>query len=163
MGVPLLLIGLSAGKLLPRAGTWMDIVKYVFGVLLLAVAVWMMERVLPIYVTMLMWATLLIVSAVYMGALDKVEGGGWHKLWKGLGFLLLVYGILLVIGVARGHYDVFKPLAGLSASAGGETAGATGGGHALDFQLVNSLAELDVAVEKAAAQNKPVMLDFYAD
>ncbi|RMD70192.1 MAG: protein-disulfide reductase DsbD, partial [Gammaproteobacteria bacterium] len=95
MGAPLLIVGTSAGKLLPKAGPWMDAVKAVFGVLLLAVAIWLLERILPAPLTMLAWATLFITSAVYMGALEGVSGrSGWYRLWKGLGLVLLFYGFL---------------------------------------------------------------------
>lgn len=85
MGIPLLVIGASAGKLLPKAGDWMNAIKAVFGVMLLAVAIWMLERIIPAQVTMALWAVLLIISAVYMGALAKLppETNGWSKLWKG--------------------------------------------------------------------------------
>ena len=95
MGAPLLAIGASAGKILPRAGVWMDAVKAVFGVLLLALAIWLLERVAPIAATMALWASLLIVSAIYMGAVDALpqneqgHSSGWRKLWKGLGILML--------------------------------------------------------------------------
>jgi thioredoxin:protein disulfide reductase len=167
MGMPLLLIGMSAGKFMPRAGGWMDAVKYVFGVLMLAVAVWMLERVLPAQVIMILWGALLIVPAIYIGALDNLPQGasGWRKLWKGVGILMLVYGILLIIGAARGSNDVFQPLGGMFAqadSSGGVTT-ASSKKHALDFLPVGSVAELEQAVASAKAQGRPVMLDFYAD
>jgi thiol:disulfide interchange protein DsbD len=92
MGVPLLLIGTSAGKLLPRAGGWMDSVKAVFGVVLLGVAIWLLERILPVNVTMLLIAALLIASAIYMGALDALSdtATGWRRLSKSLGLLILI-------------------------------------------------------------------------
>ncbi|HEY0634378.1 MAG TPA: protein-disulfide reductase DsbD, partial [Gammaproteobacteria bacterium] len=94
MGAPLIAIGTSAGKLLPRAGGWMDAVKAVFGVLMLAVAIWMLERILPPIIIMVLWGLLLIVSAIYMGAIDAVgeTASGWRKLWQGLGLALLVWG-----------------------------------------------------------------------
>ncbi|RME33874.1 MAG: protein-disulfide reductase DsbD, partial [Gammaproteobacteria bacterium] len=112
MGTPLLLIGASAGHWLPRAGVWMDAVKAVFGVLLLAVAIWLLERLLPPAVTLFLWAALLIVSSIYMGAFDTLEAvaSGWRRLWKGLGLLLFVWGVLLVIGAASGARDPLRPL-----------------------------------------------------
>ncbi|MEO5574104.1 MAG: protein-disulfide reductase DsbD domain-containing protein, partial [Gammaproteobacteria bacterium] len=117
MGAPLLLIGTSLGKWLPSSGAWMDTVKAVFGVLLLAVAIWMLERILPATITLVLWAVLLIISAVYMGALDRLspEAGGWRKLWKGVGFILIIYGALLLVGAASGGKDVLQPLQGLVA------------------------------------------------
>ncbi len=163
MGAPLIAIGTAGGKLLPRAGTWMDAVKAVFGVLLLAVAVWMLERILPGWVAMLLWALLAIVSAIYMGALEPVHEGasGWHRLFKGLGFALLVYGTLLLIGVASGGRDPLAPLNHM------RLAGATGMAAAqpahLEFERIKTVADLQRAVESAALNGQPVMLDFYAD
>ena len=163
MGAPLIAIGTSAGKLLPRAGTWMDAVKGVFGVLMLAVAIWMLERIVPVAVSMGMWAVLLIVSGIYMGAIEPIAEGksGWSKLWKGLGLVSLVYGILLLIGVASGGKDVLEPLSGLSVGSG---AGGTAVAHKeLQFKRVKGLDQLDAAIKSANAQGKMVMLDLYAD
>ncbi|MBT8117475.1 MAG: protein-disulfide reductase DsbD, partial [Gammaproteobacteria bacterium] len=116
MGLPLLVIGTSGGKLLPKAGGWMDTVKAVFGVVLLGVAVLMLERILPGPVTLFLWALLLIVPAVYMGALDSLPAdvSGWRRLWKGLGIAMLVYGIILIIGATTGARDPFNPLRNLN-------------------------------------------------
>ena len=161
MGAPLLAIGASAGKLLPKAGPWMDAVKAVFGVLLLALGIWMLERVAPPVLTMALWAALLIVSAVYMGALDKLPEGtsGWRKLWKGIGLLLLVYGIILMIGLASGGRNVFNPLKGIAIS-GGTTVEQSA--H-LPFEQIKGLDGFNAALAAATAQRKTVMLDFYAD
>ncbi len=163
MGTPLLLIGTTAGKYLPRAGTWMDAVKAVFGVALLAVAVWLLERILPTSVTMLLMAVLIIVSAVYMGAVQSLPEGasGWRKLWKGLGLVLLVYGLFYLYGVAAGSKDLIQPLKGLGGSV--VTVGATGAPvktHVV-FQRIKGQQGLKQAL--AAAKGKPVMLDFYAE
>ncbi len=160
MGAPLLAIGVSAGKFLPRAGGWMDAVKAVFGVLLLAVAIWMLERILPTAITLLLWALLVIVSAVYMGAIDAIRDGasGWYRLWKGLGLVLLIYGALMLIGLAAGNTDPLQPLKG----AGLSTA-ATAPQQHLQFKKVKSIADLQREVEAASSAGKTVMLDFYAD
>lgn len=160
MGVPLIAIGTSAGKLLPRAGGWMDAVKAVFGVALLGVAIFMMERILPPAVAMLLWGLLLICSAVYMGALTQLPQGasGWSKLWKGLGVFLLIYGALMLLGAAAGGKDTVQPLRGLALGGGG------GGGAAeAVFTTVKTVEDLDREVAKAGALGKPVMFDFYAD
>ena len=161
MGAPLLLIGASAGKLLPRAGLWMDAVKAVFGVLLLGLAIWLLERVTPVAVTMAMWAALIIVSAIYMGAIDSISDGssGWKKLWKGLGVLLLIYGIIILIGLASGNRNVFQPLKGLA----GAGSSATQQIAHLKFKQIKGVAGLNAALAEARAAGKPVMLDFYAD
>jgi len=158
MGAPLLVIGTSAGKLMPKAGPWMEPIKKVFGVMLLGVAIWMLERIIPGPAALLLWAALLLVSAIYLGALQALPAasGRWHKLWKGVGLVLLVYGVLLVLGASRGNDNVLQPLAGFS----------SGGADAhleLPFKPVKSLADVQREVEQASRQGRSVMLDFYAD
>ena len=161
MGTPLVAIGTSAGKLLPRAGGWMDAVKGVFGVMLLAVAIWMLERIIPASLTMVLWGGLLIVSAVYLKALEplNIESSGWSKFWKGTGLIFLVYGVLLMIGAATGGTNVTRPLHKLALSVGGSSAQAA---H-LPFKRIKSVADLQREIQIASSQGKPVMLDFYAD
>ena len=158
MGAPVLVIGTSAGKLLPKAGPWMDTVKAIFGVVLLGVAIYLLERIVPPWVVLLFWAALLIVAAVYMGALDSLTPGvsGWRRLWKGTGTVMMIYGALLMIGAASGGKDVFRPLQGL-------TARTTADAEDLQFQRVKGLYALQVVLAGAAAQGKSVMLDYYAD
>jgi thiol:disulfide interchange protein DsbD len=164
MGVPLLLIGLSAGALLPRAGGWMNAVKYFFGVLMLAIAVYLVSPILPAWIGMLLWALLLIVPAVYLSVLDPLppQASGWRRLWKGIGVILLAGGLALVAGVLGGGRDVLQPL-GVFARGNATASGAAQAGvaHAVQFERVKSVAELDARV--AAAKGRPVMLDFYAD
>ena len=160
MGAPLLVIGASAGKFLPKAGMWMDAVKAVFGVLLLGLAIWLLERVAPAGFTMFLWAALIIVSAIYMGAIDGLTAGssGWKKLWKGLGILLLIYGIIILLGLASGNRNVFQPLKGL----GGSSDAAAQVEH-LSFIQIKGVDGLNAELAKAKTAGKPVMLDFYAD
>ncbi len=155
MGVPLLLIGLSAGALLPKAGGWMDTVKRVFGVLLLAVAIWLVQPLLPAWGSMLLWAALLIPYGVHLSALDHTPQG-WQRLWKAFGVMLLVTGLAFVIGVLGGSRDILQPLA---VFAGGPDT--TAKNAHLSFERVKTVAELDAAIARSAG--KPVMLDFYAD
>ena len=140
MSVPLLLMGLSAESLLPRAGHWMERVKHFFGVLLLAVALWMVSPVLPAWALMLGLALLLLACAVYLGAFERLDHHTpRHVATKGLGIALGVLGLLQVVGVAAGGRDPLQPLrpfateaGGLRASAGvvaGATAGATPGSN----------------------------------
>ncbi|VAX06149.1 Cytochrome c-type biogenesis protein DsbD, protein-disulfide reductase [hydrothermal vent metagenome] len=159
MGTPLLLLGASAGKLLPKAGRWMDAVKAVFGVGLLAVAIVMLERIIPPAFAMALWGLLLITSAIYMGALRilPVEATGWARLWKGLGVAMLVYGALMLVGVAAGGKDTIQPLRGLTMAANAYEAS-----HAV-FRPIKTVADLDRELAAASSQGKPVMLDFYAD
>ncbi|MFN5744717.1 MAG: protein-disulfide reductase DsbD [Methylococcaceae bacterium] len=161
MGLPLLAIGASAGKFLPRAGEWMNAVKAAFGVGLLAIAIWLLERLLPPAMTLLLWALLLMISAVYLGALDALPSSvtGWRKLWKGSGIAMLTYGILLLIGVASNSTDPLQPLRGLRLTQDGKAPVATG----LDFKRIESVPALKQALAGAAARGQVVMLDFYAD
>ncbi|MDD4914159.1 MAG: protein-disulfide reductase DsbD [Methylococcales bacterium] len=160
MGAPLLLLGASAGKLLPKAGTWLDTTKSVFGVIMLAVAIWMLSRILPVAATMLLTAMLLMTSAVFLGAMEylPVSASGWRKLWKGLGVAMLAYGLLMLIGLSAGSDNLLQPLRGLL-SAGGPVAEQ----HGVAFQRVKSVAELESRLKQAADSRQPVMLDFYAD
>ena len=159
MGAPLIAIGTSAGKFLPKAGVWMDAVKAVFGVSLLAVAIWMIRSIVPEQVVLLLSAILLIVSAIYMGALDslKAEATGWTRFWKGIGLVIFIYGITLMIGASAGSNSVVTPLKGIagSSSSAAET-------H-LKFKIIKGVDGLNQALADAKAQNKNVMLDFYAD
>ncbi len=167
MGVPLLLIGLSAGALLPKAGGWMNAVKYFFGVLMLAIAIYLISPIIPAWVSMLLWALLLIGSAIYLHALDPLppHATGWSRLWKGLGVVLLIGGLAILLGMLAGSRDLLQPLAvfqGRTATAGtlGTAAGANEA-HGLKFERVKSVAELDAKI--AASKGREVMLDFYAD
>ncbi len=160
MGLPLLVIGASAGKLLPRAGAWMDKIKSVFGVLFLAVAILLLERILPHAVSLLLWGILLIVSAIFMGALRRLpeETSGWSRLWKGMGVVLLIYGGLILLGAASGGKDPLQPLRGVNLFGGNSTAPRT-----LEFQRIKTVSDLQQKIALAKAANRPVMLDFYAD
>ncbi len=159
MGVPLIIVGISAGHWLPRAGEWMEIIRSIFGVMLLAIAIWMVDRVVPPAITMLLTASLLIVAGVYMGALDSIKVGvsGWLRLWKGLGIILLVYGILLLIGLASGNHHLLQPLQHFQLN---QTPAMT---QPSLFKPVKGLAGLTTELTAATQQGKPVMLDFYAD
>ena len=163
MGAPLIAIGTSAGKFMPKAGAWMDPIKAVFGVMLLAVAIWMLERIIPAPVAMLLWAILLIVSGVFMGALLQMERtvSGWLKLWKAIGIVFVIYGGLLLVGVASNGSDPLQPLRGLNLGGGNATSSVAH--EEVEFKKIKSLSDLDREVKAASALGKPVMLDFYAD
>ena len=160
MGSPLLIIGASAGKLLPRAGAWMNRVQAVFGVFFLAVAILLLERILPVAVALLLWGTLLVVCSIYMGALRRLppEATGWARFWKGIGVVMLIYGTLMLLGAAAGGKDTLQPLRGVQLFA---TANETPE-HSL-FKTIKTTDDLQRELMLAKAQGKPVMLDFYAD
>ena len=157
MGVPLLVVGASAGAFLPRAGAWMASVKRFFGVLLLAVAIWLITPVIPTWAVMLLWALLLIGSAMFLRAIDPLpdQSSGYRRLWKGVGIASLVAGIALLIGALSGAKDPLQPLAGLTD--GGQKHAA----NELSFQRIKTVEELDQRL--TAGKGKYVMLDFYAD
>ena len=159
MGVPLLLLGASAGKLLPKAGTWLYSTKAVFGVIMLAVAVWMLSRILPPAITILLWAMLLILPAIYLNAIDPLpeNSSGWRKLWKGVGLMMLAYGLLLLIGFSMGNNNPLKPLQGFKVN------NAQAAEQGIVFEKVASISSLEARIQQASANHQPVMLDFYAD
>ena len=159
MGAPLLLIGTSAGALLPRAGAWMDGVKRIFGVMLLALAIWIIQPLLPVAAQMLLWGILLIFSAIYLHALEALaqQANGWHKLRKGLGLLMLLVGIAYLVGALSGARDLLRPLDSVCAVCKADTQTSA----PLAFTRITGLADLQQRLAKANGQI--VMLDFYAD
>lgn len=158
MGTPLLLIGASAGTLLPKVGSWMNAVRNLFGVLMLAVALWLITPIIPISLQLALWAALLIVPAIFMHALDPlpIDAKPALRFWKGIALMLLITGLALLIGALSGAKSPLQPLSGLTASSSVKESHSN-----LNFQKVKSVAELDAALQNA--QGKLVMLDFYAD
>jgi len=157
MGVPLLAVGLSAGTLLPKAGSWMTTVQNIFGVLMLGVAIWLISPVIPPALVLGLWAALLIGSAIFLRALDSLppHAGKALKLGKGVGVIALTAGLALLIGAFAGSRDPLKPLAGLLAGNGNAVE------SALPFKRVKNVADLDRIVQ--ANKGHYLMLDFYAD
>ncbi|MFA6162029.1 MAG: protein-disulfide reductase DsbD [Methylobacter sp.] len=147
MGIPLLIIGTSAGKLLPKAGVWMNVTKAVFGVGLLAVAVWLLGRIMPPMVTQLLWGALLIIPLMYLG---------WKKLWKGVGMAVSIYAVFLLVGIVTHQQRDAMQLLCVAAVACEEQ-------PALPFQKIKSVDELQQILDEAHAQGRWVMLDVYAD
>jgi len=161
MGAPLLAVGVFSRSFLPKTGPWMNAVNRFFGVLLLATALWLLSPVLPGWLVMLGWAALMIVPAIYMHALDPLpaQASGWQRLWKGVGVALLIAGGAMLVGLLGGARDPLQPLAFLR----GGAAAAASEAHAVKFERVRSVAELDQRLKAAGAAGRPVMLDFYAD
>ena len=146
MSVPLLMIGFSAGTLLPRAGAWMDQVKRFFGVLMLGVALWMVSPVIPPVLQMLGWAAIGIGYGMMLLARRR---DGWFL--KAVGVIFAVFGMVQLVGAATGGRDVFEPLAQLSHT----------DKKTVSFTRVRSVAELDAILRRNPQQI--AMLDFYAD
>lgn len=160
MGVPLIALGLGAGYLLPRAGPWMQTLNHLFGVLLIAVAIYLMGA-LPEVPVLLLWGAFLIIVSVYLGATQPTpaQAGGWRRLVKGAGLVLLIWGAAALVGGFFGQRDLLRPLpAGL-------LAGATERPPAQVplFTRVSSVAELDRHLARAAADGRLAVLEYYAD
>jgi thiol:disulfide interchange protein DsbD len=149
MGVPLLFIGTLGGKFLPKAGQWMNTVKTIFGVLLLITAVWLLYRLLPGYICLLLWGIIAIVSAIYLGIFTLKRFKGWLRLWQLVLGLWLAVGLVLIIGGAMGNQDPLHPLSSKQNS------------QHLHFIPVKTVTELNQALNKA--HGKTILLDFYAD
>lgn len=159
MGLPLLLIGTLGGKYFPGAGPWMNVIKAVFGVGMLALAIYVIKHLLPQGVYLALFGILAITSAVFMGALDFSVKSAARKLWQGLGLVLLVYGILLLIGAATGSGRLFQPLAGINTPGPAASQPA----HDTAFIKVATVEETEAAIARANREGKTVMLDFFAE
>ena len=159
IGTPLIVVGASAGTLLPKAGPWMQTINRVFGALMLGLAIWIISPVIPSAVHMLLWSALLIVSAIYLHAIDPLpqNASGFRKLWKGVGVIALLLGVALLVGTLSGGRDILQPLSGLR-GAGAASAEAA---PRSAFERVRSVGELQQRI--AQAGGRAVMLDFYAD
>ncbi|MBZ4200649.1 MAG: protein-disulfide reductase DsbD [Methylotenera sp.] len=160
MGMPLLLLGASAGSLLPKTGDWMNGVRNLFGVVMLAMAIWLISPLLPMAWQLSLWAVLFIVTAVYHQALDRLPAHATNaaKLGKGVAIILLLLGVALLIGALSGAKSASQPLANLFSTS--KSAGLPSG-KTLVFERIKSVTELDYRL--AHTQGRPVMLDFYAD
>lgn len=162
MGIPLILVAVGGRRVLPTTGAWMNTVKAVYGVMLLAVAIWLLERLVPGWVSLVLWGLLAAVTGVQLGAFEAAMAG-WQRTWKGFGLLLFSYAILLIGGALAGANDPLRPLAPFTTKEPvvvnnqGPVAGES------IFRRVNSPDTLKQALASAARANQPVMLDFYAD
>ena len=156
MGVPLLLVGASTSTLLRRAGRWTESIKRFFGVTMLGLAIYLVSPVIPIVAQQLLWATLLVVSAMFVHAIDPLppDAAGVRRLFKGVGVMALIAGVALLIGALSGGHDLLQPLSGLRG-------GAVQASGELRFEPVRTAAALDARIE--SARGRPVMLDFWAE
>jgi thiol:disulfide interchange protein DsbD len=163
MGSPLLVVGASAGTLLPKVGAWMNTVKAAFGVMLLGLAIWMLERVLPGNVALVLWAVLVFLTGVFLGAFEPLPAtpGAARRLFKGFGVLACLYGALMLIGATLGGQSPLEPiprdlLAGAGTSTSGQPAEPV-------FSAIESVPDLDGALAAAREAGRPVLVDFTAD
>lgn len=163
-GVALVAAGIGAGYLLPKAGAWMDRIKYVFGVMLVGVAIYLLGY-LPQVPVLLLWSVLLIVTAVYMGATQSLpaDASGWRYLWKGIGTFFLIWGALALLGGLMGERDILRPVSfgKLATMTAGAPAGAAVTGEL--FHRFTQLEDIEKGMARARQQGKPVILDYYAD
>jgi thiol:disulfide interchange protein DsbD len=161
-GVILIALGIGAGFLLPKVGKWMDRVKHLFGVLLIAVAIYLLGY-LPEVPVLFLWSALFIISAVYLGAVQSLpqNASGWRYLWKGVGLFLLIWGVLALVGGFAGSRDIFSPLplSALSSNTGMTLPSQEG----RLFERVSTVRTLEDRLTAAKAARKPVILDYYAD
>ena len=155
MGLPLILVGVSAGRFMPKPGMWMTMVSAIFGVMMLGVAIWMLERIVDEYITMLLYAILGIGFSIYLGALEA----GVHIFKKSVSIVLFVYSLSLLIGVLAGSTSLAKPLEFLKPQA--VTSMITTQEKHANFTKVTSIKELDVLLEKN--KGKKIFLDFSAE
>jgi thioredoxin:protein disulfide reductase len=151
MGTPLLLVGASAGALLPRAGAWMETIKNLFGVMFLAVASWLLDRVLPGWGGMLIWAVPVFALAWVLWSVHS-KSATTRKVFRAISVLIGLYGLALVVGGGLGSTN---PLAPIPQLAGKKTQ--------LEFKRIKTVADLEREVAAASKAGRSVMLDFYAD
>jgi len=162
MGIPLLLVGIGGGKLLPKAGGWMNSVKAAFGVAMIAMALYITKHIIPDVVSMVLWSVLMVVTATYMGAFSSAENNS-AKLWKGIGLMFFFYGLLLLVGASMGNGQLLKPLQGLSFSATNSAENHTNKKNDSHFIRVKTIADVQSQVAQANAEGKTVMFDFFAE
>jgi thiol:disulfide interchange protein DsbD len=160
MSTPLLLLGASAGAWLPRSGTWMNVIKRFFGLVLLGVALWVVQPVLPAVVALALWGALLLVAGFMLRPFDANPHSAAPRVWlqRAAGVAALAWGVMMLGGAASGGRDPLQPLAHLVSGASGVASDSAP--MPLAFVPVRSVAELDAQVQRAG---RPVMLDFYAD
>jgi thiol:disulfide interchange protein DsbD len=158
MGVPLLAIGAGVSKL-PKAGGWMDNIKSIFGIMMLGVAIFLLDRIISNITSLILWGLLFTVASIAMGALERAQTT-WQRIFKALSLIVFGYGVLLLLLVARGGGDMFTPLADFNTT---NTTTAPGVKTHVVFESITSSAELDKILAESTKNGKMVMLDFYAD
>ncbi|MGM0433226.1 MAG: protein-disulfide reductase DsbD [Pseudomonadota bacterium] len=158
MGTPLILVGTGGRRFMPQPGPWMNRIKAAFGILMLAVAIWLLERVIPGPAALVLWALLLAVTGVQLGAFEPL-GEGWPRTRKGIGVVLVLAAAMLLAGAMAGASDPLRPLAPFHAASGSGSSGLP----EEPFDRVSDAGRIEARLEQAAEAGKPVILDFYAD
>lgn len=161
MGAPLLIIGTSAGKLLPKSGEWMNTIKHVFGFMMLGLAVYMLSRIVDASIILALWGFLALMIGISLGGLTNLNeySTNYKKINKGVGLVVIIYGVSLILGSLSGNNNPMQPLAKinfLTDSPANKT-------NQLHFKRIKSISDLDYELAMASSTGKSVMLDFYAD
>ncbi|MDX1754781.1 MAG: protein-disulfide reductase DsbD [Marinobacter sp.] len=159
MGLPLILVAVGGRRFLPASGQWMNVVKSFYGIMLLAVAIWLVERLVADWVALTLWGILAAITGVQLGAFDAARAG-WQRTWKGLGLVLFAYGLALLAGAMAGANDPLKPLSPFTVRA---TSPLQDDASRQAFVRLSSPDRLRQAMQQAAGEGRPVILDFYAD
>jgi thiol:disulfide interchange protein DsbD len=163
MGIPLILVAIGGRKYLPSSGHWMNAVKAFYGVMLLAVAIWLIERLVPAWLTMMLWGLLVAVSGVQLGAFDAARAG-WERTRKGIGLVLFAYGMALLAGAVSGASDPLNPLAPFTGASAASAASDLPGSRSGElFERSESVDFIRTNMRQAQQNGQPVVLDFYAD
>ena len=160
MGVPLIAVAVGGRKILPTSGAWMTTVKHGYGIMLLAVAIWLLERVLAPWLTLTLWGLLIALVGVQLGAFD-VAKAGWQRTHKGLGLVAFAWGMALLAGALAGANDPLRPLAPFTA--GNASGGAGSATSHANFQRTSEPQQIRQLLQQAQAAGKPALLDLYAD
>ncbi|HEV8078939.1 MAG TPA: protein-disulfide reductase DsbD, partial [Marinobacter sp.] len=159
MGVPLIAVAVGGRKILPTSGAWMSTVKHGYGIMLLAIAIWLLERMLAPWLTLTLWGLLVAVVGVQLGAFDAAKAG-WQRTRKGLGLVAFAWGMALLAGALAGASDPLRPLAPFTAGNAGNIGNTAN--HA-NFQRTSEPQQIRQLLQQAQAAGKPALLDFYAD
>lgn len=154
MGAPLLIIGTGGGRFLPKSGAWMNTIKHLFGVALLAVAVWLLSRIVSSDVSLLLWSTLLFVSGVYLGAFEQGTKK-WSRFYKAIGLLMCIYAVLFIVTIFNQHDNKLPFQSGKTL--------ASNPIQTPQRPRISSQSEFQNALQAAQTQNKILIVDFYAD
>lgn len=161
MGVPLILLGFGAGYLLPKAGMWMDKVKYFFGVLLLGVAIVIFSN-LELVNTLLLWGVYAVGISIYLGATEglSTQSNGWQKLQKSVATVLLIWGTILLVGAGYGEQDIYHPLPKTTVIAGEGKIKLSG---EMPFEEIANITAYDIKRREAMDENKTMILFFHTN
>ena len=164
MGVPLILLGVGAGYLVPKAGMWMDKVKYFFGTLLLGVAIWIFSN-LNLVNTLFLWGVYAVGIAIYLGATQRLsfKASGWQTLQKVIATVTLIWGTILMVGAAFGEHDIYKPLPKISVPIVSGSAVNSINSSDIPFENIANITAYEIKRRQAMDEGKTLIIYFYTD